>query len=306
MVLSKDMQPIQSFGKLFWHNQFRVKIELPTEQKFGSLKDKVAIVTGSNSGLGFEASRQLLALGLSHLIVAVRSLEKGKEAASKLRTANSEAIIDVWLLDMESYDSIQAFTRKCDLELPRIDYVVLNAGLSAISCRKVPSTGHETTIQVNHLSTALLTVLLLPVLKAKSIDTSTPRLTVVNSVTAHMAKFPNRDKRPLLDSFDDINLTLWNSMDHYAVTKLLNQFFLIQLAEKVNPDHVIIAMVEPGLTKGTNLGGEARGMARVLTSAFFNFAGRTVDRAAATYVDALLGHGKEVHGSFLLNCEPAP
>jgi len=78
------------------------------------LKGKVAIITGSNSGLGFESSRQLLTLGLSHLVLAVRSIEKGKAAASKLSLANPEATIDVWALDMESYDSIQAFVRKCD------------------------------------------------------------------------------------------------------------------------------------------------------------------------------------------------
>lgn len=78
------------------------------------------------------------------------------------------ATINVWALDMESYESIQAFVRKCDAELPRMDYVVLNAGIGPIAFATTRSTGHETTIQVNHLSTALLTLLLLPILKAKS------------------------------------------------------------------------------------------------------------------------------------------
>jgi NAD(P)-dependent dehydrogenase (short-subunit alcohol dehydrogenase family) len=184
-IPSKDMPtlPKSFWTKVFWNNQFRVKIELPTQSKYPNLEGKVAIITGANCGLGFESARQLLTLGLSHLVVAVRSIEKGKAAASKLRLANSAATVDVWALDMESYDSVQAFVHKCDTELSRIDYAILNAGLGPMIMHTNPSTGHETTIQVNHISTILLTILLLPVLKAKSTRDNPARLTVVNSIS---------------------------------------------------------------------------------------------------------------------------
>lgn len=307
MVNSKDMPPLpKSFGKVFWNNQFKVKIEVPIPSKSPSLKGKVAIITGANSGLGFESARQLLTLGLSRLIVAVRSIEKGKDAASKLRQANPEATIDVWTLNMESYDSIQAFAHKCDIELSRIDYAILNAGISPVNFSTVLSTGHETTIQVNHISTALLAILLLPVLKAKHIQENPARLTVVNSITAHLCKFPNRDKRPLLSSFDDTKTTPWDSEERYGVSKLLSQLFLVRLTEHVKPDDVILNMVDPGLTKGTGLARDAKGAVRVAAKAFFTIAGRPVERGAATYVDALLGHGKESHGCFLMNTEISP
>jgi NAD(P)-dependent dehydrogenase (short-subunit alcohol dehydrogenase family) len=307
MATSKDMPPLsKNFGKVFWNNQFKVKIEIPTPTKFPSLKGKVAIVTGANSGLGFESARQLLTLGLSHLVVAVRSIEKGKDAASKLSTANSEATIDVWALDMESYDSIQAFVRKCDTELSRIDYTILNAGVSPITFRTTSSTGHETAIQVNHISTILLTILLLPILKAKHIRENPTRLTVVNSITAHLCKFSNRDQRPLLSSFDDTKITQWDPEERYGVSKLLPQLFLVKLTEHVKSDDVVINMVDPGLTKGTGLARDAKGAVRVASKAFFAIAGRPVNRGAATYVDALLGHGKESHGCFLMNTKISP
>lgn len=307
MVSSKDMPLFpENFGKVFWNNQFRVKIELPTLNKYPSLNGKVGIITGANSGLGFESARQLLTLGLSHLVIAVRSLEKGEAAASKLRLANPTATINVWNLDMESYKSIQDFVRKCDTELSRIDYTVLNAGIGPVTFGKTRSTGHEATIQVNHISTALLALLLLPVMKNKSTRDNPSRLVFVNSVVAHLCKFPNRDQRPLLASFDDTQITPFDPRERYGVSKLLSQLFIVKLSDQVKSDNVTITMVDPGLTKGTNLSREVTGLLRVALKLFQGIAARTVESGAATYVDALLGHGKESHGCFLMNEEIAP
>ncbi len=307
MVASKDMALFpKNFAKVFFNNQFKVKIELPSEKELPSLAGKVAIVTGANSGLGKESAKQLLTLGLSRLVIAVRSPDKGKTAASQLKLANPGAIIDVWTLDMESYESVQAFVRKCSIDLPSIDYTVLNAGVAPTAFSTVRSTGHETAIQVNHISTALLTILLLPVLKAKSTQSNPARLTVVNSLTAHLCKFANRNERPLLASFDDVSITPWSSAERYGVSKLLSQLFLLQLTEVVKANYVVINMVDPGLTKGTDLARDTSGVLRIASKAFSSIAGRPVDRGAATYVDALLCHGKESHGCFLMNTEISP
>lgn len=307
VVPSKDMAPLPSnIAPVFFHNQFRTKIDLPSTAKYKSLEGKCAIVTGSNTGLGFEASRQLLSLGLSHLVMGVRSLEKGNAAAAKLGATNSSAIIEVWQLDMASYESIQSFVVRCQERLASIDFVILNAGLSAFNFSTIEATGHETSVQVNHLGTVLLSVLLLPVLKGKSKGKEPPRLTIVNSLTAHLCKFPNRSQRPLLNSFDDTDITPWNAEERYGVSKLLPQLFLVELSQRVRPDDVIINMVDPGLTKGTGLGREATGAVAVGAKLFFSLAGRPLDRGAATYVDAVLGHGKESHGCFLMNYKISP
>jgi NAD(P)-dependent dehydrogenase (short-subunit alcohol dehydrogenase family) len=305
-VPSKDLDPFpENIGPIFFQNQFRTTIELPTTRKWPDANGRCAIITGSNTGLGFEASKQLLGLGISHLIMGVRSISRGEEAAAKLR-ANSAAKIDIWHLDMESYDSIQDFVRKCQDDLRQIDFVILNAGTAPLKFATVPTTGHERTIQVNHISTALLAVLLLPVLKGRARGPKPPMLTVVNSLTAHLCKFPNRSKRPLLPSFDDTSVTPWDPQERYGVSKLLSQLFFVELAQKVSPDDAIINLVEPGLTKGTSLAREATGLFSVAVKGFLAIAGRPVNRAAATYVDALLGHGKESHGCYLMNCNIAP
>ncbi|EXJ91050.1 hypothetical protein A1O1_04157 [Capronia coronata CBS 617.96] len=311
LVPSKDQPPLPSnFSPVFLRNQFWTKIELPTRQKYPDVSGTSAIITGSNTGLGFEAARQLLSLGLSHLVMGVRSLTTGTAAATRLQTANPTAKINVWQLDMESYDSIQAFAAKCQDNLSRIDMVILNAGISPLEFKTLPATGHERTIQTNHISTVLLAILMLPIMKSKSKDRgptpSPPVLTVVNSVTAHLCKFPNRGRRPLLPSFDDTAITPFDGQERYSVSKLLCQLFIVKLAELVDPNDVIINMVDPGLTKGTSLFRELSGAVAIVAKAFFSLAGRPVRRGAATYVDAGLGHGKESHGCFLMNCQIAP
>lgn len=309
-VPSKDMDPLpDNFAPVFFRNQFRTKIELPTKALYPNVVGQRAIITGANAGLGLEAARQLLALGLSHLVMAVRSPARGLAAAKGLQTANRSARTDVWALDMESYESIRAFARKCEDEITgRIDIVILNAGISPLKFTRSTETGHESTVQVNHFGTALLAILLLPVLKAKAAFGISPHLTIVNSVTAHLCKFPNRDMRPLLPAFDDTNILSFDTQERYAVSKLLSQLFIVKLSEYITPGNgsPIINMVDPGLTKGTGLIRDATGIAAVIVKAFFSLAGRPVERGAATYVNAVLGHGPESHGCFLMNCNTSP
>ena len=94
MTGSRDLEPSTvPFSKVFFHNQFCAKPQWPAPGT--TLSGKTAIVSGSNTGLGFEAARQLLDLGLSHLILAVRSLERGEAAAAKLRQGHGKAKISI-------------------------------------------------------------------------------------------------------------------------------------------------------------------------------------------------------------------
>lgn len=303
MSLSRSLKP-EGANYLSMFIRSQLLTTLPPTPAGTDLSGRVAIITGGSSGLGLEAGRQMLALGLSHLILAVRSPDRGQAAASRLQKAYRTARVEVWELEMESYESIQKFAERCSRELSRLDIAILNAGVAELEFTAVPSTGHEKTMQVNYQGTMLLSLLLLPILQSKSPVGMPGRLTVVNSSMSSFAAFTNRNKRPLLASFDDPSAK-FDGGERYNVSKLLGQIFLDRLAEQVSPEHVVINMVEPGLTKGTSLFRNARGVARVALSVL-GMAGRPVEIGALTYIDSTVVKGVDSHGCWIHNCKIGP
>ncbi|KAI8942915.1 hypothetical protein NX059_000954 [Plenodomus lindquistii] len=260
-----------------------------------TLEGQTAIVTGSNTGLGLEAARQFLQLDLSRLILAVRSQAKGNIAADALRKEFPQAEIAVWDLDMEDPESVSAFATKCQT-LGRIDMVILNAGIQNKDHVLSPKTGKEQTFQVNYLSTIMLAVLLLPILRLKAGLTGKPaRLTVVTSTTAYFADFDH--EKPILPQFDEkYDPTKW-----YGREKLLQMVFMRRLAALVSSNEVIINTVCPGLVGYTEIWRSINENAvlRCLFLVYFALFGRSLAEGASTYVHAAVVAGRESHGGFL-------
>jgi len=103
------------------------------------LRGRTVIVTGSNVGLGLEAAKRFYAMNPARLILAVRTLSKGEDAKRVILedgkkvgphgTVNGETNIDVWALDLSSFESTQQFAKKCETELERIDILLENAAV---------------------------------------------------------------------------------------------------------------------------------------------------------------------------------
>jgi len=310
MVGSRDLEPsTRSFGHIFYHNQFKAKPQWPSPNE--DLSKKTAIITGGNTGLGYEAASQLLKLKLSHLILGCRSLERGEAAAAKLRKEYPGAKIEVWQLDMVSYASVQGFARRVEEQLEHLDFVVLNAGLVRLKFGTVASTGHEEGLQVNYLSTVLLTLLLLPILKAKGPSVTgqgqgqePPHLTIVSAALTLAAKFPNRNANPLLPSFDDPKT--FDAQEHYNSNKLLAHMFLWKLVDYVSAEDVVVNLSDPAWCKGTQIGRDAPVVLRAAGFLFGATTGRTPAVGASCFVDALVNKGKESHGCFLMSWKIHP
>ncbi|KAK3290971.1 uncharacterized protein B0H64DRAFT_411053 [Chaetomium fimeti] len=273
-----------------------------------SLAGKAAIVTGSTAGLGREASEQLLALGLSRLIMGVRDGAKGERVAAELRAKFPGARVDVWTVEQESYDSVRAFAARCANEVDRLDVAVLNAAFATPEW-VVTENGHEAMLQVNYLSTALLAFLLLPVLKASGVKhgSGPGRLTIVGSNLSLTEPFPPTDKDPILPWLDDpSNAKAWGVLaaQHRQVTAKIFGLMLTQkLGELVDPDLVIVNTVDPGMVKGTDIGRQLPLVAKAFVWVIFTLLARTLEQGAWTYLDAAVVKGRESHGGFLVNWE---
>ena len=116
-----------SFGSIKWiRDQF---LDLPLVSE--DLEGRIVVVTGANTGLGFECAMHFLRMKPAKLILAVRSIEKGQAAALRMIAETKEArsdIVEVWQLDMASFASVQAFSKRVET-LPRLDIAVLNSGV---------------------------------------------------------------------------------------------------------------------------------------------------------------------------------
>ncbi|KFY04348.1 hypothetical protein V491_09383 [Pseudogymnoascus sp. VKM F-3775] len=302
---SKDMPPLDySFWPIFMKSQLRHKAQYPPKDT--NLSGKVAIITRGNQGLGFESARQFLSFKLSHLIITVRSQEKGKAAASKLQAEYPKATIEVWLLDMCSYDSVQTFARRADRELQRLDIAILNAGRSKARLGIVPSTGHDEIVQVNYLSTILLGILLLPILKSRSPPGTPGRLSIVSSGTTLFTKFSNSQQSPLLKSFDNVKTAPALGIETYGASKMLGQMFLYKLVDYIASEDVVVNLVDPGMTKGTGLNRDLPKIVAVSAAPVLSAISRKVSDGASVYLDATLAKGNESHGCFIMDWEIRP
>ncbi|KAL7931834.1 hypothetical protein V8C35DRAFT_282173 [Trichoderma chlorosporum] len=260
-----------------------------------TLEGQVAIITGSNVGLGLSASRQLLQLGLSHLIMGVRSQAKGDVAAAQLHREYPSATISVWIVDMESYESVRAFADRCE-SLDRIDIAILNAGLIKTPYTVVRATGNEVTLQVNYLSTALLTILLLPILKAKKIVgcSQSPIISIVGSDLMYQNEV--EFEGPILAQFK--REETFSHFAWYGKSKLLQAIFVSKIAEFVNPEDVIVNVSNPGMTGGTEFFRGYPAVMMKLIAIGQRLLARPVNVAATTYLDAVLVQREKSHGSF--------
>jgi len=197
---------------------------------------RVAVVTGANTGLGFQTAQVLAARGAS-VVLAVRDTEKGKRAAARIAGAAPGANVTVQPLDLASLDSIRAAAGELRARHPAIDLLINNAGVM-FPPKQTTGDGFELQFGTNHLGHFALTGLLLE----QMLPVPGSRVVTVSSIAHRIRARIN---------FDDLQSERsYRRVAAYGQSKLANLMFTYELHRRLwHGMHATIAVAaHPGLT----------------------------------------------------------
>lgn len=181
------------------------------------LSDKTIIVTGGNSGIGYEAALQFARKGAT-VVLACRSMEKGRTAAAAIRSGHGEARVGVMELDLAALASIRSFADAFHRQHQRLDILCNNAGVMAIPYRRTTD-GFEMQFGTNHLGHFALTGLLLDLLR----NGGAARVVTVSSGMHHAGWM----------RFDDLQWERgYRKWLAYGQSKLANLLFAFELQRR--------------------------------------------------------------------------
>jgi len=148
---------------------------------------KNIVITGANSGIGYEAALHFAKKG-ENVIMACRNPEKAAKAEQQIRDQLSNAKTTVMALDVSSLESITNFANQLAAQIDKLDVLVNNAGVAAIAFARNDK-GHEMQLATNYLGAFALTGLLLPLLSKSDL----PRIVNVGSLMHRMGKLELED-----------------------------------------------------------------------------------------------------------------
>jgi NAD(P)-dependent dehydrogenase (short-subunit alcohol dehydrogenase family) len=185
-----------------------------TTDDIPALDGRSAIVTGANSGLGYETALGLAAHG-ADVVLACRDKDRGTDALDRIHRAVPEGSAELRLLDLADLASIREFAAAYMADHGGLDILVNNAGVMAIPYRQTAD-GFEMQFGTNHLGHFALTGLLIDPLRARP----GARVVTVTSLAAHIGRI----------DFDDLQHTRrYHRWAAYGQAKLANQLFTLEL-----------------------------------------------------------------------------
>lgn len=208
-----------------------------TTNNIPNLIGKTALVTGANSGIGFEIANALYQKG-ALVILTGRDITKVENAAIKIKNTIGTGTIETALVNLSSLKELKQFSEFFASHHNHLDYLFNNAGVMTPPKGKTEE-GYELQFGVNFLGHFALTVHLYPLLK------STPNSRVIN-ISSGAYKYA--------ESIDYSNLKSEKSYDanrEYAISKLANLQFTLTLQRKISSsgDTIISTAAHPGVTE---------------------------------------------------------
>lgn len=207
-----------------------------TTEQIPSQAGKIALITGANSGIGYQAARELARHG-AHVLLGCRNEAKGRAALERLLREAPGASAEVVPLDMASLASIHSFATAFIGRGVALDLLINNAGVMALPKREVTEDGFERQFGTNHLGHFALTGLLLPSLLAAP----SPRVVTVASLAHRTGKI----------DFENLQRERgYEGWDAYNASKLANILFAKELDRRARAAHsrLLSLAVHPGVS----------------------------------------------------------
>ncbi|TCD63927.1 hypothetical protein EIP91_004774 [Steccherinum ochraceum] len=210
------------------------------------LTGRTVLVVGSNTGLGYEAAKHLARMNPKRLIGTCRTDEKCRATEESIKKETDFNAVECWPLELSSFSSVKAFVDRFERDGEgRLDIVLLNAGV-AIFDYTVTEDGHETQVQINYLSSALLSLLLVPTMLRTAEKTGRfSRLALVSSrqhfrVSFDADNFPQT--RSIVEVLDSEEYSTPENMSakRYSQTKFLNILFTRALQAHLPSDAPLV------------------------------------------------------------------
>eukprot|EP01059_Diplonema_ambulator_P004168 TRINITY_DN13873_c0_g1_i1.p1 TRINITY_DN13873_c0_g1~~TRINITY_DN13873_c0_g1_i1.p1 ORF type:complete len:304 (+),score=67.67 TRINITY_DN13873_c0_g1_i1:49-960(+) len=191
-------------------------------QPLASQEGKIFVVTGANTGLGYETAK-ILGKAKGHVVLACRSEERGKEAAARLEKENEGVgVYEFMRMDLADLASVKEFVEEVGRRHPRVDVLINNAGVMWPPFGKTKD-GFETQFGVNHLGHFALTLQMLPLLE-KSSD---GRVVPISSMAADWKGYAGM-------MWDNLNGDRgYNHHFAYGQSKLANLLFAFELDRRL-------------------------------------------------------------------------
>ena len=199
---------------------------------------KTCLVTGANSGIGKETALGLARMG-ARVVLVCRDQRKGEHALADIQRTVPSSQLDLLIADMSSLGSVRALAAQVRQRYPRLDVLINNAG-AAVPRRTLSTDGIEMTVAGNYLGAALLTWLLLDLLKSSAPS----RIVNVSSEAQRNARLDLNDLQ--------FETRKYNALSAYAQSKLLMNAFTFGLARKLEGTGVTANCLHPGVV-ATNI-----------------------------------------------------
>lgn len=253
------------------------------------LHGKNIIVTGANTGIGYETARALARIG-GEVTLACRNIEAAEQACQKIRQQHPAAKVNVMPLDLSDLNSVRQFAQEYAQD--SISLLINNAGSSAPSLMTTTQ-GFERTVGVCHTGHFLLTELLMP----KLLAAQSPRVIMLSS-ESH--RYPARLDLENLGKAQEP----YKPMRAYGQAKLCNVLMADELQRRYGDQGLTACSVHPGALVTTDFGRESR----LFRAAFWlasPFTKNPNQGAATTVYCALHEPASEIAGGYFSHCKRA-